>query len=329
MKKKRGKIRKIVDFEQSKTIPMKTKLIKPDSFFSKILIFFFSIGMLVGIECYFRYLTHGFGITSISSKLSYQTNWDVTISKTDLTEVEKALIQSYVYLGSGSQSYVFLSKDQNYVIKFFKHKRWRLNPLLKTLSSSLPSFFKKKQQEWEARKKRTLHKTFNSCKISYELFKNDTGLIYIHLNKTHHLKTILTLSDPIGLKYKLNLDDFEFILQKKALPTDEYLLKLKKNNQTEKAKKALKEIFKFTEYRAQLGYSDKDPHPIRNFGFIDGRAIEIDIGGFHHDPKKDLHYYRHFELIKIQKKLLPWLNKNYPELSSFALNQIAKLKRKE
>ena len=306
---------------------MQAKISKRHFFLSKVLIFFLFITITTGMERFFYHLNDGFGTTSISSKLSYEPNWNVMISKEDLNEAQKAMAQKYFYLGSGSQSYVFLSEDQNYVVKFFKHKRWRLNPLLETLS--LPPFFEKRRQKWKEKKKQTVNSTFNSCKISYELFKNDTGLIYVHLNKTHHLNTILHICDSMGFTYKLNLDHLEFIIQKKAVPTDEYLLKLKEKNQFEKAKRALTAILNLTERRAQLGYSDKDPHPIRNFGFIDGQAIEIDVGGFHHDPKKNFTYYRRFELIKIQEKLLPWLNKNYPELSPFALKQIAKIRKKE
>ena len=90
-------------------------------------------------------------------------------------------------------------------------------------------------------------------------------------------------------------------------------------------KKALFSLLAFTVKRAEKGYSDKDPHLIRNFGFIDGKAVEIDIGGFHHDPKKDLVYFHTHEMRRIERKLLPWIEENYPELAPYTKEELAKL----
>ena len=275
---------------------------------------------MIGIERLSHFLTDGFKLANISSDLPYQKSWETKVSNQDFEESQKALFQPFHYLTSGSQSYVFISEDKKYVIKFFKHKRWRINPFYASLP--LPASWEKTRAHWMKKKQETVQDTFHSCKISYELFKNDTGVLFIHLNQSNHLQKTLIIKDQIGCTHKLNLDTLQFILQKNAIPTDKYLLTLRKNGQTDVAKKAIQDLLAFTKKRAELGYSDKDPHLIRNFGFIEGKAVEIDVGGFHKDPKKDFNYYCTHEIVKIQDKLLPWIEKNYPEITSFTQKQI-------
>jgi len=263
-------------------------------------------------------LTDGFGLASITADYPFHNVWDVKHRKEDVTEALAALSQRYTYLASGSQSYVFESDDGKYVIKFFKHKRWRNRPFYLQL---LP-FGKKNQQYWIRKKWETVNDTFTSCKISYDRFREETALLYVHLNPTDTLHQTLIVKDRVGIKHKLSLDSLQFILQKKAVPTDRYLLSLKEKNDIETAKRAILEILSFTKRRAKEGYSDKDPHSIRNFGFIDGKMVEIDIGGFHRDPRKNYTYYQTKEIFRIRDKMLPWVNDHFPEMTPFVQEQI-------
>jgi hypothetical protein len=289
----------------------------------KLLYLFLILGAFIGIERLSHALTDGFGPTNITSNLPYNSRWNVTITPEDLEETQQALSQSYHYLKSGSQSFVFISDDKKYILKFFKHKRWRLNPLFEHLP--LPSSLDAKRERWKRKKQETVHSTFKSCMTSYQDFKKETGLLYLHLNPTSHLKRTLIVKDRIGFQHQIDLDSIQFLLQRKAIPTDKYLLSLKKCGDLEEAKKAIINLLHFTQRRAQKGYSDKDPHLIRNFGFIKEQVVEIDVGGFHRDPKKDLNYYYNYEIYRIQNKILPWLKKNYPELSSFTKKQIQEM----
>ncbi|MCB1073985.1 hypothetical protein [Simkania negevensis] len=283
------------------------------------------LGLMVaaGAERSFYYLKDGFSPKSITSKLPSHPHWNTAISEEDKTLALEILSQDFHYLGSGSQSFVFTTSDERFVIKFFKHKRWQLNPIYEYLP--LPAKLEAKKKRWKEKKLGTVNNTFLSCKASYELFKRDTGVIFVHLNHTDDLGITLQVNDRLGLAHKLNLDSLQFVLQKRAIPTDVYLLSLREKGKTTQAKKALREMLAFTKRRAELGYSDKDPHLIRNFGFLDDQAIEIDVGGFHKDPKKDFHYYQTFELSRIQNKLLPWLEENYPEIAPYAKEEIVNI----
>ncbi|WP_420422319.1 hypothetical protein [Simkania sp.] len=284
------------------------------------LFIFLGLITVAGVERAFYYLKDGFSPKSITSKLAAHPQWNAAISEQDQKLALEILSQDFHYLGSGSQSFVFESQDERYVIKFFKHKRWQLHPLYESLP--LPSKLEAKRNRWKRKKAGTVNNTFLSCKASYELFQQDTGVIFVHLNRTDDLELTLRVKDRLGLTYELNLDSLQFVLQKRAIPTDVYLLSLREKGATEQAKKAIREMLAFTKRRAELGYSDKDPHLIRNFGFLENQAIEIDVGGFHKDPKKDFRYYQTFELHRIQNKLLPWLEEHYPEIAPFAKEEI-------
>ncbi len=282
-----------------------------------------ALGLVVGISELSSFLTADFNISKITSDVPYNEEWEVPIHSIDQKQAELAFSQTYSYLACGSQSYAFISDDGQFAIKFFKHKRWRLNPLIKKVP--LPNFLHRKRELWLKKKRETIESTFNSCIVSYQSFREETGMVYLHLNRSSHLKKKLVLKDRLGMKHRLNLDDFEFTLQRIAVPTPVYLLSLKEKNDIKGAKLAIDKILSFATYRAKKGYCDKDPHPIKNFGFIDGNVIEIDVGGFYQDPKKGLDYFYKSELKKIENKFIPWLQSNYPELTSYIQEQIQTL----
>ncbi len=251
----------------------------------------------------------GFGIDTISSDLVYDPARAVTHSPADLAEAELALSQPYSYLASGSQSYAFASEDGDYVVKFFKHRRWRPSPF--------PSTQREKRKAWVQKKKRTVRRMFESCLAAYYEFREETGVFFLHLNKLVGNHPKLEVKDRLGRLHTIDLNQVEFLLQRRAVLTSTYLANLKEKGEEEKAKEAVRALVDLTTNRALKGYSDKDPHLVRNFGFFEGRAIQIDVGGFHKDPKKDFGYYRNVELSRIEGKFLPWIEKNYPEIAPY------------
>ena len=289
----------------------------------KIFFLLLLILAIFGIFRLFHKVTNGFSIAAISSDMPYNQNWDIPILERDLSELENALEGTYSYLTCGSQSFVFVSSQGQYVVKFFKHKRWRVNSFLDQIP--LPPSLHMKKEKWKQKKQTAVRSTYNSCKISYTKLHDETGIIYLHLNKTNHLNKILVIRDRIGRNYKLNLDEFAFIVQKNVTTTDKYLLALRKRGDLKEAEKSIRNLLNFTLQRATEGYSDKDPHLIYNFGFINDQIVEIDLGGFHQDPKKNQDYFFSHETDRIRRRLIPWLKKNYPELVDYTETQIKKI----
>lgn len=279
--------------------------------------------VIVGVERFYHFVTDGFDLQRIESDLYYDSRWDVVHADEDQKAIEHALAQTYTYLASGSQSYAFESEDKQYVIKFFKHHRWKTERLLTKISLL---------QEWNdnvIRKKREARNSaFQSCLISYNVLKEDTGLLYVHLNKTKGLHPYLTIIDKLNTSHEIKLDKFEFTLQRKAVTTSQKLLEFKQAGAEKEALNTIAELINFTMMRSEKGFSDKDPHLIKNFGFIGDKAVEIDIGGFHHDPCKDQDYFYDHELSRIQSKLCRWLNQYYPELTPPSKAMIKEAKRR-
>ena len=77
-----------------------------------------------------------------------------------------------------------------------------------------------------------------------------------------------------------------------------------------------------SEKRALLGFNDKDPHLIYNFGFINGKAVQIDAVGFSKNESNEKRRFYTRETEKIRAKVMPWLKKNYPEVVSHVENQL-------
>jgi len=83
-----------------------------------------------------------------------------------------------------------------------KHKIWRLS-----------DFWHPEKADY---RRQNLFSIFRAHKLAYTEIKADTGLIYIHLNKSDHLKTQLKVVDRLGRTHHIDLDKTEFIVQEKA-----------------------------------------------------------------------------------------------------------------
>jgi len=167
-----------------------------------------------------------------------------------------------------------------------------------------------------------LDRDFMSYKIAFEEMKEETGLVYLHLNKTSHLRKKLTLYDKIGVVYSLNLDEMEFLVQKRATLLYPSLDQMIKTDGAEAAKPALAALVQLLVTRCQKGIFDKDPDLNTNFGFLDQRPIQIDIGRFRREemPKKTEEYRD--EILRITDNLRQHLESQSPALSAFLIQEI-------
>lgn len=195
--------------------------------------------------------------------------------------------QKFYYLGSGGQCWVFASEDGQYVLKFFKFHR---------------------------RKKDKLQRDFKSYQIAYETLKQETGLVYLHLDKTESLGLTAKVIDKIAIEHPIDLDAHAFIVQKKAVLVFDYIRSLMDQGKQDEAKGALFKLCQLLEERCKKGIGDEDPRLHRNIGFVDGMPIFIDTGRFKNDPSRmDPAIYQK-DLKKITHRLRQWLLNEYPEL---------------
>lgn len=268
-----------------------------------------SLLLLILIERSYHCATDGFALHRISHSEPPPPPYNEVIlwDKETKEEIDKALQQDFYYLGSGSQCFVFSSADNQYVLKFFKHHRWRFSRLSQLLLS--PPFCKKLKEKKSKRKYLSYLDTCRSYCLSFERFKDKTGLLLVHLSTKSGGLPIVTIQDRIFRKYTLSLGDFTFLLQRKATPIGQYIAKCTPDDEP-KIRCLLIKYLNFIEERARLGYLNKDPSFTKNFGVANDSIIEIDIGGCFQDPKKDLHYFYSEELTKIEQKLCTFFKKN-------------------
>jgi len=281
----------------------------------KIWIIIFGL-LLLGIKGWQEWESRGegFRLHKIQSFPDYDPRWDISFTRADLKKTTDALSQPYRYFGHGFQCYVFISQDEKYVLKFFRHQRLRLPKVIMAIPS-FPLF-----DEW--RKKRLLALSrrkdylLRSCKTAWDLAKEENILLMVHLNTTEGLFPKVEIKDPLGNRYLIDLDKYQFMLQRKAEHVKSVLTSLMQEGKVDEAKKHIDAIFDFFTHCAKRGIQDHDGALIRknNLGFFEGKAIYIDGGKL--APRKAPCSKKAF--LKDIKRLGPlrkWLEETYPELA--------------
>lgn len=256
------------------------------------------VKLLIFVLCFYgtakfcKKQTGSFTVARISSELPFHPEW--VVENENEAEVQKILAQPYRFLGKGAQSFVFASEDGKWVIKFFRHQHLQKNG--------------------------KLAKDFGSYKLAYEKLRNETGLLYLHLNKTNHLHQTLDLIDNLGIHYPIRLDQYEFLVQKRAMPAYPALQQWINEGKIEEAKEALTALVRLLAARSEKGIHDKDPDLNTNFGFIGTTPIQFDIGRFkmRQNPPDST------ELVRITDNLHQWLMQREPILDEHLKRELEK-----
>lgn len=265
----------------------------------KITIFLLALIMTLGLTAYL--LKDRFSLKNIE----YDGVLDEQYSPPALNlEEEKhlntLLQQSFSYLGKGHQSYAFLSEDQQHVIKFFKFTYLK------------PSWFSTKKQEKSRQKK--LRRMFIGYRVAYERDRDNTGVIFVHLAKTTHLNKKLTVKDNFGFSHLVDLDGAYFVIQKKAMVTRHVLQDLLSRHDLKTFKQRIDQLFDLYISEYTRGLFDSDHNIMSNTGFLNDKAIRIDVGrlSVQTDMQKPEVYNPDLKKI-ISKRIDRWLKINHPK----------------
>ncbi len=234
-------------------------------------------------------VTHGFQVAKMELQFPSHSEWEVPLS----SEILPLLDQPFYYLGKGAQSYVFESKDGKYVIKFFRYGRSHSEVKILTL--------------------------FKACKIAYDLLKEETGLIYLHLNTDSVALPVLHCKDPIGRSRHLPLNRYRFAIQKKAKPFRQTLEEAMDN--PELMQKRIDQFLSLLVARTTKGVFNTDPTLSRNFGFLEDRAIEIDFGNY----RSNSSHNQLSEIKRYTERLHRWLSKAAPEWLPYLERRVEEL----
>jgi hypothetical protein len=277
------------------------------------------IFLLILLQRFCHNKTDGFALRKILSDRSLYPEWGITPpALQEMAAIKAALSQPYRYLGKGAQLYVFGSDDGHYVLKFFRQEHIRPRAWFWIL----PTHHREEKVQCSFRK---LQKDFRSYKIAYETLKEETGLIYLHLNKSEDLHLRIPVYDKIGVEHWIELDEMQFILQKRAEMVYPTLANWIENGEIAKAKGTLTELVQILKNRFEKEIFDKDPDLNTNFGILDGHPIQIDVGRFRKDNFYSNKQVYKLEIMRITDNLKQWLEGNCPELSFHLQREIQQL----
>lgn len=232
--------------------------------------------------------TYSFRPSKVQFDFPFHSEWEVEGTQ----EVVKILSQPFFFLGKGTQCYVFESRDRQFVIKFFRYDQGRPEEMLTAL--------------------------FNACKLAHDRLKEETGLVYIHLNESYVGLPTVVCRDTMGRKYSFEMDKTRFLIQKKAKGFRQTLTEAK--NDPEQMQKRLDEFLTLLRSRTAKGVRNTDPSLCRNFGFLENSAIEVDFGNYRNIADLD----RMGEMERFVGKLHKWLEGEAPEWIAYLDQQLQK-----
>jgi hypothetical protein len=200
----------------------------------------------------------GFSLAKIRFSAAISCEWDAPPPSAAQKEL---LSQPFHYLGNGAQCFVFASADGHHVLKFFKMKHLTPKP-------------------WNrARRLARLRQTFGSCQLAFDRLREETGLIYLHLSRTQGQLPQTVLFDKEGKRHLVELDAVPFLVQRRAEALYPYLIRLHAAGDEEGAERAIRSVLRLVERRCSQGLADTDLGVRNNYGFVNGAAIQIDVGG--------------------------------------------------
>ncbi len=281
------------------------------------------IGLYFPLSHFCEKETDTFTIGAISSNRPFEPAWQThPLSSNEKRELEHALSQKYRYFGKGGQCYAFFSEDGNYVIKFFKQRVYKI-PLWHHLIP-IPYVFDRYKEKKKLKRLDKIQRDFFSYKVAFEDLQQITGLLYVHLNPTQDLKRSVTIIDLLNIEHHLDLDKFDFIVQRRADMIYPTLTRLIGEQDRDHARRIIDQVVELILYRCHKGYEDWDPNVRTNCGLLNDRVIKIDVGRFIENEQMKSKQMCSSELVRITTPFKEWLNNQDPDLASYCDQAMAK-----
>lgn len=253
---------------------------------------------------------NGFTLGKIHSPFEKSCLWNIEeLPAFEMQEIQEILSQDFNYLGSGAQCYAFQSADGKTVLKFFKMKHLIPKKWLKLIP--LPWLAQYRFNKIDKRVLRQ-HELFTSYKVAYEELKEETGMLYIHLNKSKDLGLKVKLFDRMRNCFTANLDDYEFVLQQRAQLVHDRIRFLIQKGKREEVVEVIHQLLSHVVLQCKKGFIDRDSGISHNYGFVGGKIVHFDAGRVEHDENaKNATFYQR-EILRVGKKLENWFEIHYP-----------------
>jgi hypothetical protein len=286
-----------------------------------LLIFSLCLISTIALARFCHHQTEGFRLAKI------QHNMLVDHPVVQTNEEEKALLniflqKKFTFLGRGLQSFAFASEDGEYVLKIFNNRYQRKICFFSLLSHAplIDHWAKDRATYYQGK----LAKTFHSYQIAFSEMKDQTGLVFVHLHPTSDIPQKLTLIDKLNISHSIDPNQTGFLIQKRASLVYPTLKEYINKNDFEGAKQAISSLIDLFFWKWHHDILDNDPLIRTNYGFIDGKAIQIDVGPLSKQTTfTDMEQHRQ-EILRITSSLKFWLNENCPELIPFLDRELQK-----
>lgn len=280
----------------------------------------FLVALFLGLDRYYHPKSLRFAPSKITT-VSNSAEWEIPpLSQDEQKKIDDILNQQFTYLDNGSQTYVFISEDKKHVLKFLK--QCKLRP--KTWLAYIPLSFNPYYKEYLSLQDK-LRKTYHAQKLAFTEFKDQTGYLYVHLNRTAHLNKKINVIDKKGKRHTVSLDNVCFAVQKKADLLYPGLKALIEKKNIEGAKKAISSLVSLMDCFIKKGVVDNDPILKKNFGLINEEAIQFDIGRLRMDPLSIQPDQYQQKIAKLTNSLKKWIESNSPELLPYYEQELRKL----
>ena len=281
--------------------------------FKRYSFLFLAILIVAAIVHFYNKAADGFSLRQIQSSLKNNPSNELA-APTDYTreDLRKILSQPFYYIGKGAQCYAFASEDGKYVIKFFKHKH--LRPLTWLNYLPIPSAFQPFCTKKIEKREKRIRDLFASYKLAFEEMRDETGLIYVHLNRRPDLLKSVQIVDKLGMKHTILVDHYEYILQKRAVQVLDALPRGAFSEDEFRSK--LHQLCQVILQRCEKGIKDRDPAVLRNMAFClaEPRAVYIDTGAFCKDSSMTSEKVARKDVVLRLKELRIWAKNNNPQL---------------
>jgi hypothetical protein len=254
----------------------------------------------------------GFSLERTLSHRAYDPRWEMhALNEHDYLEIAQALSQSYHFFNRGGQCSVFFSEDGKYVLKFLM-KRLYTTPTWLDSAPFLTGYKEKKRLKKEDK----LTRDFSSYQLAYDKLAEDTATLYLHLNPTTEMPQ-LKLTDHKKRVLEIDLNAFDFILQKRTALFPDALSQMIQNNDRVSAKLAIDSLIDLVAHFSSQGIYDRDPSLLTNCGLLGTKAVKIDIGSFLQKEPMETPDAIAQELERTTAPLQRWLEMRDPELSTY------------
>lgn len=233
-------------------------------------------------RAYFAW-TDGFSIQNIQSPKYFKEQWSVRNATKQEEEIAQSVLsQRFTYFSKGCQSYVFISNDQKYVLKFIKYQRFCTKPWLDALSF-IPALdsYRAARMDYKLDK---LRKLLVGWQTSYNDLPKETGVVWVHLNEGQGPSREIEIVDKLGRSHRIDLRDYQALLQVKADMLCNTLECLVNDNRIDQAKELVDHTLAMILGIYHKGYADNDHALMQNTGVLNGSPMPIDVGQLEKDP---------------------------------------------